>query len=89
MLIRTALHHLRERLYGCLLGALEAALCQQGADHDLQGAAPRQVVVLCWAGGGFTPTPPLEHMQGITHQVGEKKGPQEDKRSSQSERRTT
>lgn len=48
-LLHTALHHLCERLHRRLFSAVKAALSQQGADHDLQGAAPGQVVVLCRA----------------------------------------
>lgn len=58
--IRTALHHLCERLHGSLLRTLEAALCKEGAHHNLQGAPSGQVVVLCRAGSCLRTTPTLQ-----------------------------
>lgn len=59
--IRTALHHLSERLHCHLLCTLKAALCQEGTDDNLQGAPPGQVVVLCRTGGCFTTAPTLKN----------------------------
>lgn len=72
-LVRTALHHLRERLHRRLLRALEAALRQEGADDDLQGAPTGQVVVLRRAGSRFTATPALRFRHHVTERGREEK----------------
>lgn len=63
-LIRTALHHFRERLHSSLLRTLEANLCQEGTHNNLQGAPSGHVVVLCRAGGRLAATSTLKNKQG-------------------------
>lgn len=67
--IHTALHHLSESLHRCLLCTLEAALCEEGTDNDLQGAPPGQVVVLCRAGSCFQTASALENTRRATDTV--------------------
>lgn len=49
----TALQHLRQRLHRRLLGALEAGLGEQRADHHLQRPPPSQVIVIGGRAGVF------------------------------------
>lgn len=58
--IRTALHHLCQRLHRRLLCTLEATLGQEGTDHHLQGPPSGQMVVLCRTGSCLAATPALK-----------------------------